>query len=291
MFQIVDLPKTPKIARRLLDMANIGAVKITDDITNLAKEGVVSQSDLPGFPVSLSEKELQTIQFIRDRNGRGVVLEGVAHNIFTRATVLGYVMIEDAFPLLIIANNHLQQAWIQSIRTIWPNKRINVCRGTHAATDDEHVNDVVISSEPLEDCDIYFVKPALLNQIDITKKVKINQVVVNYVPDIGSVTRITVDNTKNICLEIQSSLVIINLQQCVSIARTKNTVIGIDDINWQDINLATRTSFEILSPHSSLPHYLVGEHGWINSHLEENGITPNRRAWLPILNICPYLVE
>ena len=86
-----------------------------------------------------------------------------------------------------------------------------------------------------------------------------------------------------------ASLIFVNLQQCVTTARSSDDIC-FDDIKWDEHNLAVKTATQVLCPGLTFLPYITGEYEHLANHLKENGIELNYRNWLPLLNICPHLV-
>lgn len=295
MFDIVDLPKTPRIARRLIEMAAVGGIDIDPSMYQLAREDLGYRTKLAGLPYNLSEHELNTIQFIMDRYGRAVVLESMHHR--ANRAALAYTWLKNEFPVLIVTNTITQGKWVNIILKIFPEAKINIFGKQRFQKSDieavslEAIGNLSVTSLPEEGYDFYIAKPTEVYRGELLKKNRIAQVIINHVTDIGSLTRATLNDIEHLCTETYSSLVFVNIQQCVSHARTKNTDVSLSDVDWKDHNLAIKSSHQILFPQITFMPYMTGEYDRLDSHLEENHITLDRSKWLPIVNICPHLVR
>lgn len=296
MFDIIDLPKTPRIARRLVEMSKIGGLEVESEIVELAEKDLISVKNFDNLPFSLTKKEVDTIQFISDRRGRCVVLED--STIKANNSVLSHVWMTNKFPVLIITNVTKYIDWFYLIHSIWPEATINIFgRGVLRRTDilqniiSMNNPNVFITNEPNKGCDFYITKPSEVYKNNLMKMNKFSQVIVNYVTDIGFVTKNTSNELGHICTEVPASLIIVNICQCVSSARVSN-FICFDDINWEDENnLAIKTILQFLHPNIRFLPFIVHEYEHLGSHIKENNINISSGNWLPIMNICPHLVK
>ncbi|NJO64307.1 MAG: hypothetical protein HC836_40910 [Richelia sp. RM2_1_2] len=270
-------------------MAEIGGITLDSAIIELANEAPAYKNDLSRFN-NLTQNKIQTIQFIDDRLGRCILLSKNAINAVN--TALTYTWCQNKLPILVVTNTSQILQTITTIEQIWPDKLINIFGPgvNNTKINDINNKNVVVTNLPNLECEIFITKPDSVYLGDLMKKRYINQMIVNHVHDLGSVIRSNQQSLELSYTEISSVIVIINLNQCVSQARMSSTL-TINDINWQQHNLAVSTATLSLFPQVTFMPYWDGEHSNLNSHLASNNIHINREKWLPLLNICPHLIN
>lgn len=293
MFDIVDFPKTPRIARRLVEMSQIGGLSVSDDIIELANHGMITQQEFDSVDVVLTKKEKSAIQFITDRNGRAIVLEDPSNKANTAS--IAYIRLTKKIPALIVTNFSTIIRWILLIRNVYPEASINVFhvkkdRIIDLAPTIPDDNNLIISNKPVDDCDFYISIPSEIYKSNIMKKKRFKQVIINHISDVGSVANIVLNTIKSLCIEVKSILIFVNIRQCVAQARSSYDI-SIDDVKWDTNNLAIRTSIEYLYPNIQLTPFIRSDFAHLTKHLTSNNISSDRSKWLLMLNICPYLVR
>jgi len=292
MFDIVDLPKTPRIARRLVEMSRIGGLSVTDDIIELASYGLITQQEFDDVDVALTEKEKAALQFITDRNGRAVVLEDPSNKANT--TSIAYVRLTKKLPALIVTNLPTFIRWVLLIRDVYPEASINVFdtrkhKISDLASTADNIN-LIVSNEPVDGCDFYIAVPSEIYRTDAMEKIKFKQVIINHISDVGSITNAVLNTIKFLCIEVKSTLIFVNIRQCVAQARSSDDI-RISDVKWNENNLAIKTSIEYLYPNIHLAPFISSNFGHLTKHLDSNNIDVDRSKWLPILNISYDLLD
>lgn len=288
MYERLTLSKDPKIARRLLDIAYAGGLDIDERIASLALENIISQENFVTFPLELTSKQIEATQFIRDRNGRCLVLDS---NKQARDSLLAHVWLENAFPLLIVVNKKNQDRWLDTIERIWPDKKINIF-GDHRPK--ESRNNVSFTLPPELDCDIYITKAASVYDGELMKKTRFRQVIIDHVLDSGSTPHHMVEKIQALCKETVASAIVIHIRQVIRRAKENNVLNDeevFDKINWEGDNIVFNTLRTFLYQHTSCDIPSLDNHERTQINLKENGFGEDKRLLLPIMNICDKLIK
>lgn len=297
MFDIVNLPKSPRIARRLVEFAKIGGLLLSHDIYKLAEQELIHEEFFSTKNLQLTTNELNAVQFISDRRGRCVVLEDNLSSA-SRA-IIGYTKIKNKFPIVIITNNLVKDRWIPLIKEFWPEATINLIVNTAAADpEQDKTTTLTITTLPQAGFDFYIMSPDKLYTGELLKKNRIAQMIVGYIGynNSGPLIRRIVNNIEKASIETEGTIFVatnnISMPDNKNLLfNRKNDIPNTTDSEWQNMSLALQFARILHPTAAAFQNFISGEFSQLEDHLTENGITLKRYDWLPILNICPYLIS
>lgn len=165
MFDVKNLPKTPEIARKLVGYAELSGMQLDPAIHDLASTNLVC---LDAFPVSLTDEEKASVQFIRDWNNRSIILEPTG----TRAglVALAATWVSEKKPLVILTRSDNFSRWANLARQVFPQESITVFPYVARKTDSFPAG-VEVSTTPNIESDIiittayHFTREGLMDRL------------------------------------------------------------------------------------------------------------------------------
>jgi hypothetical protein len=123
MYDVKKFTATPGLARRLLAFSQIHGLDFDQKLADLAFRDLLSPKDLQDFAFQLNSRQLESLQFIRDWQGRGMILcdrpEQGRHISLANAWLSGGRTV-------IMAQPKFYHVWAQMIRDAFPDSKISV---------------------------------------------------------------------------------------------------------------------------------------------------------------------
>lgn len=114
---------TGGLARRLLMFSQLNHMRFNEKLIDLAMTDLIDPQELQGFPFKLDNSQINALQFIRDWEGRAMLLAGSQGR--GREVALASAWSQGG-SLLVMAQPKFYGAWAALIQTMWPDKKICV---------------------------------------------------------------------------------------------------------------------------------------------------------------------
>jgi len=124
MYDVKTLPRTPGMARRLLQFAQLNDMQFDSQLAELALEDLLDHTALENFPYEVPASVVPALQHIRDWQGRAMLFctskeEGMV-------TALAHLWTSGQKRTLILTKPNLYPEWAEGIQKIWPDAKISV---------------------------------------------------------------------------------------------------------------------------------------------------------------------
>lgn len=103
MYDTVTLPRTPAMARRVVEYGEVNGSEVPSSLQSLAQTDVIGGEQLDNLPITPTKSQTSALQYLRDRDGKAVVVtqaESVA-----RATAINYITLNQFERVLIVVSN------------------------------------------------------------------------------------------------------------------------------------------------------------------------------------------
>lgn len=286
MYEEVRLLKSPKIARLLLSFVDAGALVASDTLYELAIEGVFTESDLKGFPGDIDKIDLNLLQFVDDRNGRCIVLEGERKAFLT---LLARVWLRNLFPLLIITRNPMRD--YELINRIFPDKKIS----------DNFLG--LLES----DCDIHITTIVNVYNGEMMRRTRFQTAIYNEL--VSPTKHYSLSKFSDTAREIFGFTGILNLHSFMLKDEKRKSLSDselLDQVDisnsgslmwrvWEQLGFISEGQFSgkaTLKANNSYSKAILGEHDRVVKHMQANGYNmADRKKLLPMINICTELVK
>lgn len=124
MLNLVTLPSSPGMARRLLAFSRLNGMKFDDAIVELAMTDLVGPDELQGSGLMLSSSEFAALQYVLDWKGRALLLDTGKER--TRKVALASLWSRPLGQTVVLARPREYAAWATEILKVWPSARISV---------------------------------------------------------------------------------------------------------------------------------------------------------------------
>lgn len=209
MHDIKTLKATPGLARRLLLMSQMNHMSFGDDLVELAMEGLLHPDQLKGFPYPIDAGQLSSLQFIRDWEGRGMILCQEATR--GRSVALANAWLEGGSTLVMVQPK-FYGLWAKLIRETFPEAKISVFGNPrYHEKGQEFPDGVEFSEKPDFEADVFISSYGALIWHNFFNHKTVNQTIVEELDNPGSLNYKWDDAVKGIFHEVPNPVFIQNI--------------------------------------------------------------------------------
>lgn len=206
MHDIKNFAATPGLARRLLTFSQMNHMLFDEKLVDLAMTDLIGPEDLKGFTFALDQSQLACLQFVRDWNGRGMILCSKPER--ARHVALASVWLQGG-TTLIMAQPKFYHLWANLVREVFPDAKISVF-GNPRYHEKGQVfpSGVEFSEKPDTDADFFITSYGGVIWNNLLNTTTISQTIVEELDHQGSVNYKWEDAVKGLFHEIPSPLFI-----------------------------------------------------------------------------------
>lgn len=119
MYKFSHLPKSPALARNLMEISRFNGIRISQEVKDLAALGKLDPARLP---TTLTDTQKGVVQRSLDLNGRGIILAKYAPEM--RAVGLCCAALRNPKTILVVCSKNSISDWKTSIETMFPNEKV-----------------------------------------------------------------------------------------------------------------------------------------------------------------------
>lgn len=206
MYDVKSLTATPGLARRLLQFSQINRLDFNTELAELALSDLLEPSDLQSFAFPIDKNQLASLQFVRDWNGRAMILSDMAEQARHVALASSWL---SGGKTLVMAQPKFYSEWAHLIRESFPSSKISVFGNPRYLEKGVKFPDgVVFEERPDLAADFFITSYGGLIWHDLLNTVAINQTIVEELDSQGSVNYKWINAVKGLFHEIPSPLFI-----------------------------------------------------------------------------------
>jgi hypothetical protein len=206
MYDVKKFAATPGLARRLLSFSQMQNLNFDEKLVDLAFQDLLDPQDFKDFAFQLSGLQISCLQFIRDWNGRGMILcdgpDQSRHVALANAWLSGGRTV-------VMSQPKLYHIWAQLIRTAFPEATISVFGNPRYLEKSQVFPDgVEFSESPDLSADFFVTSYSGLIWHDLINQVDIDQTIVEELSHPGAVNHKWSSSVAGLFYEIPSPLFI-----------------------------------------------------------------------------------
>ena len=206
MHDIKTFTATPGLARRLLMFSQMNHMLFNEELVDLAMQDLVSPKDLEGFHYPVDHSQLSSLQFVRDWDGRGMILCSTPDR--GRIVALANAWLNGGKTLLLVQPK-FYSLWAAMVREVFPDAKISVFGNPrYHERGQTFPTDVEFEEKPDLDADIFVSSYGGVIWHNLLNQVTIDQTIVEELDHQGSVNYKWEGAVKGIFHEVPAPLFI-----------------------------------------------------------------------------------
>lgn len=209
MHDVKKLPASPGLARRLLAFSQLNHMNFTGDLVDLAMKDLLTPGDFEAFPYSIDAGQLSTVQYVKDWEGRAMLLSGKSGR--ARHVALAHAWLSGG-RTLIMTRPEFYADWAKWVKNIWPDSNLSVFGNPrYQEKAPAFPEGVVFSEKPDFTADIFITSYGGLIWHNFFNHTTVDQTIVEELDHQGAVNYKWEDALKGIFNEVPRPLFIQNI--------------------------------------------------------------------------------